>query len=125
MKFYMKLENHKGQKLIEPIFFFFEKFLFRGKCLEFPPKQGFSTFAKKLIHSCFFFFYPKMVTKRVLCDSPKSTCLEKSGSEMFSANHIAVFFDHQYLWKKSSDILVIFHGVGLQTKAASEKVVVV
>ena len=65
-----------------------------------------------------------MVTKRVLRDSPESTCLEKSGSEMLSANHIAVFFDHQYLWKKSSDILVIFHGVGLQAKEASEKVVV-
>ena len=72
----MKLENLKGQKLIEPIFFFFEKFLFWGKCLEFPPKQGLLTFAKKLIHSCFF-FYLKMVTKRVLWDSPKSTCLEK------------------------------------------------
>ena len=43
---------------------------------------------------------------------------------MLSANHIAVFFDHQYLWKKSSDILVIFHGAGLQAKAASEKVAV-
>ena len=66
----------------------------------------------------------KNCTLRVLCDSPKSTCPEKSGSEMLSANHIPVFFDHQYLWKKSSDILVIFHGVGLQAKAASEKVVV-
>ena len=43
---------------------------------------------------------------------------------MLSANQIAVFFDHQYLRKKSSDILVIFHRVGLQAKAASEKVVV-
>ena len=34
------------------------------------------------------------------------------------------FFDHQYLWKESSGILVIFHGVGLQAKAASEKAVV-
>ena len=29
-----------------------------------------------------------------------------------------------YIWKKSSSILVIFHGVGLQEKAASEKAVV-
>ena len=43
---------------------------------------------------------------------------------MLSANQIAVFFDHQYLWKESSGILVIFHGVGLQAKAASEKAVV-
>ena len=45
-----------------------------------------------------------------------------SGSKMFSANQIAVFFDHQYLWKESGDFLVIFHGVGLRAKAASEKV---
>ena len=43
---------------------------------------------------------------------------------MLSANEITVFFDHQYLWKKSSDTLVIFHGVGLQAKAKSEKIVV-
>ena len=43
---------------------------------------------------------------------------------MLSANQIAVFFDHQYLWKESSGILVIFHGVGLQAKAASEKALV-
>ena len=43
---------------------------------------------------------------------------------MLSANQIAVFFDHQYIRKKSSDILLIFHEVGLQAKAASEKVVV-
>ena len=75
----MKLESLKGQKLIEPIYFCFlkEKFLFWGKCLKFPPKQGFLTFAKKLIHSCFF-FYPNMVRKRVLCDSPKSTGLKNN-----------------------------------------------
>ena len=43
---------------------------------------------------------------------------------MLSANQVAVFFDHQYLWKESSCILVIFHGVGFQAKAASEKAVV-
>ena len=87
------------------------------------PKTGFFNFCQNINPFMFLFFYPKMVTKRVLCDSPKCTCLEKSGSELLSANHIAVFFDHQYLWKKSSDILVIFHGVGLQAKASSEKVV--
>ena len=68
----MKLESLKGQKLIEPIYFCFlkEKFLFWGKGLKFSLKQGFLT-------SCFF-FYPKMVPKRVLCDSPKSTCLKKN-----------------------------------------------
>ena len=44
--------------------------------------------------------------------------------KMLSANQIAVFFYHQYLWKQSNDILVIFDGVGLQAKTASEKVVV-
>ena len=122
----MKLENLKGQKLIEPIYFCFlkEKFLFWRKFLPLPPKQVFLTFAKKVIHLCFF-FYPKMVPKRVLCASPKSTFLKKkSGSKMLSANQVAVFFDRQYLWKESSCILVIFHGVGFQAKAASEKAVV-
>ena len=75
----MKLENLKGQKLIEPIYFCFlrEKFLFWGKFLKFSPKIDFLTFPKKLIHP-FFFFYPKMVPKRVLCDSSKSTCLKKN-----------------------------------------------
>ena len=44
--------------------------------------------------------------------------------KMLSANEIAVFYYHQYLWKQSSDILVICHGVGLQAYAASETVVV-
>ena len=34
---------------------------------------------------------------------------------------MAISFNHQNLWKESSGILVIFHGVGLQAKAASEK----
>ena len=69
----MKLENLNGQKLIEPIYFCFlkEKFLFWGKGLKFSLKQGFLT-------SCFF-FYPKMVPKRVLCDSPKSNIINISG----------------------------------------------
>ena len=28
--------------------------------------------------------------------------------KMLSANQIAVFFDDQYLWKESSDIIVFF-----------------
>ena len=47
---------------------------------------------------------------------------KKSGSKMLSANQLAVFFDFQY-WKETSGILVIFHGVGIQAKAASEKAV--
>ena len=53
----------------------------------------------------------------------KAHAWKNSGSKMFSASHIAVFFDHQHLCKESSDTLVIFHRVGLQPKAASEKVV--
>ena len=53
-----------------------EKFLFWGKCLEFPPKQGFFDFCQK-INPFIFLFFPKMVPKRVLCDSPKSICLKK------------------------------------------------
>ena len=65
--------------MIESIYFCFlkEKFLFWKKCLKLPPKQGFLTFAKKLIHLCFF-FYPKMVPKRIFGDSPKGTCLKKT-----------------------------------------------
>ena len=57
--------------------FFKRKILVLGKCIKFPPKKSFLTFSKKLIHSCFL-FYPKMVPKRVLCDSSKSTCLKKN-----------------------------------------------
>ena len=49
---------------------------------------------------------------------------KKSGSKMISVSQIAVFFDHQYLWKESSGTLVIFHRVSLQAKTASEKAVV-
>ena len=59
------------------LFLFFErKILVLGKMPKIAFKAGFLTFAKKLIHS-YFFFYPKMFPKRVLCDSPKSTCLKK------------------------------------------------
>ena len=54
----------------------------------------------------------------------KENVWEKSGAKMLSTNQIAVFFDHQYFWKESSNILVIFHGVSLQAKTAPEKVVV-
>ena len=40
---------------------------------------------------------------------------------MLSVNQIAISFNHQNFWKELSGILVIFHGVGLQAKAASEK----
>lgn len=49
---------------------------------------------------------------------------KKSGSKMFSTNQIEICFLHQFLWKESRDILVISHGVSLQAKAASEKIVV-
>ena len=60
-----------------------------------------------------------MISKRVLCDFQKTHVWKKSGSKMLSANQIAVLFDHEHLWKESSDILVIFDGVGLRPKAAS------
>ena len=43
---------------------------------------------------------------------------------MLSANQNVVFCDHLHLWKELSGILVIFHGVGLQAKAASKKAIV-
>ena len=82
------------------------------------PKLEFFDFCQK-INPFMFLFYPIMVPKRVLCDSLKSTCLKKkSGPKM------QYFLIIIYIWKKSSSILVIFHGVGLQEKAASEKAVV-
>ena len=45
----------------------------------------------------------------------KAHVWKKSASQMLWANQSAVFFDHQYLWKESSDIL--------EAKAVSKKVV--
>ena len=47
LKFYMKLEGLKDQKLTEPNFS--EKFLFWGKSLKIPPKLDFLALAKNLI----------------------------------------------------------------------------
>ena len=92
----MKLEGLKGQKLMEPIFCL-EKFLFWGKSLRFPPQQEFLTFAKILIHSCFFFFTQKWFMKVFFVILEKAYVLKKFYSKMRSANQIAVFFDQQYL----------------------------
>ena len=119
----MKQENIKGQKLIEPIYFcFLENACFLGKCPKFFSKQSFFTFAKKLIHSCFF-FTQKSFLKEFFVILQKPHAWKKSGSKKLPANQIAVFFDHQCLWKEPSDILVIFHRVDLQEMAASEKVI--
>ena len=40
--------------------------------------------------------------------------------EMLSINQIAVFFDHQYLWKESINLLDYLHGINHQRKVASE-----
>ena len=42
-------------------------------------------------------------------------------SKMFSTNHIAVFFNHQYLWKESINTLDFLHGASHQAKVASGK----
>ena len=81
------------------------------------PKTRFFDFCQKLIHSCFF-FTQKWFLKEFLVILQKAHVRKKIWFEN------AVFFDHQYLWKESSGILVIFHGIGLQAKAASEKAVV-
>ena len=38
---------------------------------------------------------------------------------MYSANQIAVFFNHQYFWRESSDLLDFLHGENHQAKVAS------
>ena len=65
-----------------------------------------------------------MVPKSCLWFSKKNMSEKKSGFKILWANQIAVFVDHQYLWKESSGILVIFHRVGIQGKAAFETAVV-
>ena len=65
-----------------------------------------------------------MVHDSVLYDSEKSTCLGKNWSfswpKIISTNQIAVFFGHQYLWKKSIDLLHFLHGDNPQEKVAFE-----
>lgn len=50
---------------------------------------------------------------------------EKFGSSVIVQNvlnhHIAVFFNHQYLWKESINTLDFLHGAGHQAKVASGK----
>ena len=65
-----------------------------------------------------------MVPKSCMWFSKKHMSEKKSGFKILWANQIVVFVDHQYLWKESSGMLVIFHKVGLEGKAASEKAVV-
>ena len=40
--------------------------------------------------------------------------------KMLSASQIAVFFDHQYLWKESSDVLNFLHVDKYHRKVAYE-----
>ena len=42
------------------------------------------------------------------------------GQLCLSSDQIARFFDHQYIWKESRDILVLLHVVNHQVKVASE-----
>ena len=60
----------------------------------------------------------------VLHDSVKTACLKKNlvlqlWLKMISTSQIAVFFDHQYLWKESIDLLNFVHGHSHQVKVAS------
>ena len=57
--------------------FFERKILVLGKISKVFPQKGFFDFSQK-INPSIFLFYPKMVPKRVLCDSSKSTCLKKN-----------------------------------------------
>ena len=79
LKFYMKLENLKGQKIDRAnlILFLERKNLALGKMPKISPKTGFFDFCQK-INPFMFLFYPNMVRKRVLCDSPKSTGLQNN-----------------------------------------------
>ena len=90
------------------------KFSVLGKSPEIPPK--FNSFMR-------LFFNPKMLHNNVLYNSIKAACSSKPGSSVTaqnpSTNQIAGFFDHQYLWKQSNDILDFLHGGNHQGKVTS------
>ena len=116
----MNLEGLKGQKLMKRNF---SKNVHLGeKAQKFLQNRLFWAFAKNLICSCVF-FTPKMVHISVLYDSAKSVSGKNLALElwpkMFSASLIVVFFDHQYLWKESINILDFLHGDN-KKKMASE-----
>ena len=52
--------------------------------------------------------------------SRKNLVLE-SWPKIFSTNQVAVFFDHQYLWKESIDTLDFLHEDNNQGKVDYEK----
>ena len=61
------------------------------------------------------FFTLKMMHNSVLYDSAKNPMSRKNlvfqlWPSMLSVNQIAVFFDHQYVWKGSIDLLDFLHG---------------
>ena len=92
----MKLEDLKGQKLMEPIFF--RKMLALGKKPKISSTAGIFYFCLKFYPFIFlFFFTQKWFMKVFFVILQKAHVLKKTGSKMLSANHIAVFFDHQYL----------------------------
>ena len=74
------------------LFLFYErKFLVSLKMTKISPKARFLGILQT-INAFMFLFYPKIVPKRVLCDSPKSTCLEKIWfSNAFSQSECSIF----------------------------------
>ena len=69
-----------------------------------------SFFTLKLVHGNVFLWFCEV--------------LEKFGSSIWlkvlSTNQNAGFFDHQYLWKESSSVIVFLHGVSHQWKVPYE-----
>ena len=92
----MKLEDLKGQKLMEPNFCL-EKFLFLGKKPKISSATGIFYFCQEINLFMFLFFTQKWFMKVFFVILQKAYVLKKFCSKMLSANQIAVFFDQQYL----------------------------
>ena len=83
----MKLENLKCKKSIEPIFVYLFIYLFIFLKNPYFWENDFCQNINPLM-----FFYPKVIHKRVLCESPKITCLEKIWLKFFQPIRLQYFF---------------------------------
>ena len=80
-------------------------------------KTGVFDSCNKINPFMFLFFTQKLFLKGFFVILQKPHAWKNSGSKILPVNQIEVVFDHQCLWKESSDILVIFHRVNLQARS--------
>ena len=103
------------------MFLFFErKFLVLGKMPKIFPKTGFFDFYQKINPFMFLFFTQKWFLKEFFVILQKYVWGKNLALKCFQPTRLQHFLIIN-ISEKSSFILIIFHGVGLQAKAASEK----